>query len=123
MNLHLFSYPGDNGVRHIVDASRPPNSEDLLLSDGIKLAGKQTSTLLLLNKVDLLPPAHWEQRTAEFASLLPEATPLLISATRGEGKEQLLQLMLARLPEGPQYFPEDQITDLFERELAADLIR
>ena len=107
----------------IVDASHPPSSEDLILSDGIKLAGRDEATFLLLNKIDLLSPAHWEQRKLEFSALLPKATALVLSATRGEGKDELMQLMLDRLPEGPQYYPEDQITDLFERDLAADLIR
>jgi GTP-binding protein Era len=107
----------------IVDASHPPSSEDLILSDGIKLAGRDEATFLLLNKIDLLSPAHWEQRKVEFLALLPKATPLVLSATRGDGKDQLMQLMFDRLPEGPQYYPEDQITDLFERDLAADLIR
>jgi GTP-binding protein Era len=110
-------------VFFIVDASRPPNSEDLMLSEVIIKAGRQSATLLLLNKIDLISPQHWDQRKSEFTALLPEATPLLISAARGDGREQLLQLMFERLPEGPQYYPEDQITDLFERDLAADLIR
>ncbi|MCU0484681.1 MAG: GTPase Era [Anaerolineales bacterium] len=107
----------------IVDASRQPDSEDLILADGIRLAGRQAATFLLLNKIDLLSPARWEQRKDEFLALLPEAKPLFLSATRGEGKDELMQLMLDHLPEGPQYYPEDQVTDLFEREIAADLIR
>ncbi len=107
----------------IVDASRPPNSEDLMLAEYIVAAGRESAALLLLNKIDLLSSAHLVQRQSEFAALLPKATLLAISAVRGDGLEQLMRLMLDRLPEGPQYYPEDQITDLFEREIAADLIR
>lgn len=107
----------------LVDASRSPTSEDLILAEGIRTAGKQKDTLLLLNKIDLLGANHWELRKAEFAALLPGCTPVFLSATRGDGRETLVELMLARLPEGPRYYPEDQITDLFEREIASDLIR
>lgn len=107
----------------IVDASRPPTAEDLILAEDIKLADRQNATVLLLNKIDLVSSTHWDQRKTEFINLLPGATPLLISAARGEGQDQLMQLMLARLPEGPQYYPEEQVTDLFERDIAADLIR
>jgi GTP-binding protein Era len=49
--------------------------------------------------------------------------PITVSATRGDHLEQLLAAILERLPEGDPYFPPDQVTDLYERDLAADLIR
>lgn len=64
-----------------------------------------------------------ENTTTEFQSHLSRALPVAVSATRGDGIGELTQLLLARLPEGEPYFPGDQLTDLFERELAADLIR
>jgi GTP-binding protein Era len=49
--------------------------------------------------------------------------PLLFSATQGNGREELLRKIVESLPEGPRYFPEAEITDFFERDIAADLIR
>jgi GTP-binding protein Era len=46
-----------------------------------------------------------------------------ISATRGDGRRELLEALIACLPVRPPDFPEEQVTDLYEREIAADLIR
>jgi GTP-binding protein Era len=46
-----------------------------------------------------------------------------ISATRGDNRELLLQKILAHIPPSEPFYPEEQITDLFERDLTADMIR
>ena len=79
--------------------------------------------LLLLNKIDrvekstLLPLIERCQREGEFAEIIP------ISALKGNGVEDVLTAMIARLPEGPPLFPPDQITDQPERFLAAEIVR
>ena len=47
----------------------------------------------------------------------------MISAANGDNLDDLTSLIASHLPEGPAFFPEDQLTDLYEREIAADLIR
>jgi GTP-binding protein Era len=47
----------------------------------------------------------------------------MISAANGDNLDDLISLIASHLPEGPAFFPEDQLTDLYEREIAADLIR
>ena len=47
----------------------------------------------------------------------------MISSTLGDNLDQLVNKLITLLPEGPPFFPEDQLTDLYEREIAADLIR
>ena len=54
---------------------------------------------------------------------LPQAQALAVSALHGAGLDALRDALLEHLPEGEPFFPEDQTTDLYERELAADLIR
>ncbi|HWR37682.1 MAG TPA: GTPase Era [Clostridia bacterium] len=83
----------------------------------------KTKTFLLLNKVDLIEKEQllpmievWQQRHA-FDAVLP------ISAAKGVGLEDLLAEVVKALPDGPQYFPEDQVTDQPERFLAAEYIR
>ena len=63
------------------------------------------------------------QRQSDFQALLPSARQVFVSATRGDGCQELLSLIIDRLPNGPLYYPEEQVTDLYEREIAADLIR
>jgi GTP-binding protein Era len=76
-----------------------------------------------LNKLDAVPSELFEVNEAAFRQGLPPALALPISASRGDNLPELLETILQHLPEGPAYFPEDQLTDLYEREIAADLIR
>jgi GTPase len=78
---------------------------------------------LLLNKIDrvrkhlLLPLIDRWRREADFADIFP------ISAATGEGSADVVKSWLARLPEAPPYFPQDEFTDQPERFFAAELIR
>jgi len=107
----------------VVDASQVPDEEDQLLFKLLNRSSLQLPVLLVLNKTDLVQKEVLENTTSDFQSHLSKAQPVAVSATRGDGIGELIQLLLARLPEGEPYFPDDQLTDLFERELAADLIR
>jgi GTP-binding protein Era len=107
----------------IVDASQPPDEEDQLLAEHIAQLKRPVQTLVVLNKIDLVSQEQLPEAQAAYMDLLPQAHPLPISATRGDGMDTLLAEIIARLPENPPYFPEDQLTDLYERDIAADLIR
>jgi GTPase len=76
-----------------------------------------TKVDLLKDKSALLPLIEQYKAAHDFAEYVP------ISAVRGTGLEDLRQTILARLPEGPAYFPEDYVTDQPERFLAAELVR
>jgi GTP-binding protein Era len=105
----------------LVDASAKPTPEDRLVSERLGEAGRPV--LLALNKIDLVPEDQRAVRTAAYRALAPEALLLSLSAFTGEGCPQLLDELLARLPEGPPFYDTEQITDLYEREIAVDLIR
>ena len=76
-----------------------------------------------LNKVDATPAADVLRHTEAYTALLPGAAWLHLSATDGQGVAELLERLVAALPEGPRYYPPEQITDVFERNIAAELIR
>jgi GTP-binding protein Era len=77
-----------------------------------------------MNKSDLLQPDEVLPRTEAYRALLPEADEwILFSATEGEGREALYKMLVEALPEGPRYFPVDQVTDVYMRDLAAEMIR
>jgi GTP-binding protein Era len=106
----------------LADASRPFDPADADALRIIEPAG--APKLLVLNKVDLvkdkrqlLPLMDHYRQAAPFEELFP------VSAQTGEGTADLLRAILARLPEGPQYFPADFLTDQPERYLAGELIR
>ncbi len=68
--------------------------------------------LLVLNKNDLADSKTLAANKALFENLLPGARAVSISAQTGNGIENLLRVVRELLPEGPQYYPPDQITGL-----------
>jgi GTP-binding protein Era len=110
-------------ILFLVEANQPPNVEDRLLADTINRLRRPVQTLLVLNKIDLVEPAELDAHRQAYSSLVPHAVSIPVSASLATGLEFLLDEIIARLPEHPPFFPEDLVTDLFERDLAADLIR
>ena len=106
----------------IVDAKKKWDRDDGYVLDLAKKAG--TPVFLLLNKIDLLadkskllPLIAQFQTLHDFKEIVP------ISALKKKGLDDLLSCVLNALPNGPRYFPEDQITDQPVRFMAAELIR
>jgi GTP-binding protein Era len=124
----LAALPDADVVVWLVDASEPPTEEDRLvaaaLRDHLGATPAETAVLLALNKADLLPATTPEAELAQpFLELYPVTEWLKISATRGDNQTELLRRIIAHLPFGPRYFPEDQITDQQTRFIAAEFIR
>ncbi|MCA9873767.1 MAG: GTPase Era [Anaerolineales bacterium] len=107
----------------VVDASEEPGTGDEIISRQLAALGPHTPVILAMNKADRLTAEEVLPRTEAFRALLPNAPWILFSATEGNGRDELWQMILNALPEGPRYYPADQITDLFIRDLAAELIR
>jgi GTP-binding protein Era len=84
---------------------------------------KDIPVLLVLNKNDLADSKTLAANKALFENLLPNARAVSISAQTGNGIENLLRVVREMLPEGPQYYPPDQITESFERDIAAEMVR
>jgi GTP-binding protein Era len=76
-----------------------------------------------INKVDLVKGEGLDKRREEYQALLPQAEVVMLSAVSGQGLEELVTLLETHLPEREAEYPEEQLTDLYEREIAADLIR
>jgi len=107
----------------ILDGSAPPNQEDKIFGEALRELKQKPPVFLVLNKIDKLDSKELLDRTAQYQALLPDTTLIPISATAGDNLDQLESMVLEILPEGPLLYPEDQVTDLYEREIAADLIR
>jgi GTPase len=106
----------------IVDAKRKWDADDALVLDLTRKAG--TPVFLLLNKIDLLADKRdLLPLIAQFQSLHDFKEIVPISALKKKGLDELLQCVVRALPNGPRYFPEDQITDQPVRFMAAELIR
>jgi GTP-binding protein Era len=107
----------------LVDAANPPTNEDEIVASRLKAVRANSPILLALNKVDLISGDALDDRQAAFQALVPGAEPLRISAASRYGVEALVARMEALLPEGEPFYGEDEITDLYERDIAAELIR
>ena len=107
----------------LFDFSASPSEEDRLVSDRLSRVPGGPARLAAINKVDLAPKVERKKRSLAYRSLLPAWEFWEISASRGDDCDELLARLIELLPEGPAYFPEDQVTDSYERDIAADLIR
>lgn len=105
----------------LVEADGSSRSEDSYILKTLQRV--QSPVILVINKIDLIekPPLlllmDEYRQSYHFEALVP------ISALTGDGVDYLEKEILQRLPQGPQYFPDDQITDLTERFLASEVIR
>ncbi len=107
----------------VFDSSFPPSEEDHLFGKIIKEVKNQPAVFLALNKIDKVTSTELNERKDRYQALLPEAEIIPVSAITGENVDLLLAALKDSLPEGPQLYPEDQVTDLYERDIAADMIR
>jgi GTP-binding protein Era len=105
------------------DMSQPPTEDDDRVAERVQELSPKIRALVVLNKIDLLPPDEVLERQSAFETLIPDTEIHVISSTRGDGRDKLLDRMLELLPSGPRYYPEDELTDTYERDLAADLLR
>lgn len=103
--------------------SHPPDADDEQVARRVRALDHKPPTLIVLNKVDLVSPEELLERTQAYEALLPDTESFTTSATREDNLERLLQRVLESLPHGPRYYPDDEITDAYERDIAADLIR
>ncbi|MBR0661760.1 GTPase Era [Neoroseomonas oryzicola] len=87
------------------------------------LAKARGPVWLALNKTDLIPRERLLPLTAELNAILAFAETFMISAEKGDGLDRLQDKLAAAMPPGPYLFPEDELTDLPNRMLAAEIVR
>jgi len=115
--------PDADVVLFVADVSALPTDEDRLIAELIP-QHTQAPVILVLNKMDLLPPEKVQPHTEAYWALVPYHREWMMTiATQGVNLDELLALIVGALPEGPRYYPGDQVTDQTEREIAAELIR
>ena len=144
--------PDADVVVWVVDASRPPTNEDrevaavlalgqspglalgqspglaLGQSPGLALGQSPAPVILALNKCDLVAEPDVAAAYIALAPVPgevegPQAASVSVSATTGHNLDRLLAAIIAALPPGPRYYPEDAITDQQVRFMAGELVR
>src|SRR5512142_2662752 len=126
----FFNQEAEEAVRSndvvlwIVDATQPPHEDDQRIAALLKTLPARMPQVLAANKTDLLSAGQRDAAIAPYRELLrPDARVVAISALQSEGLPELISLLISLMPVRPPEFDEDQITDLYEKEIAADLIR
>jgi GTP-binding protein Era len=107
----------------LVDASYRPTKEDRQIAGLIARHGRGIPLILGLNKSDLVAQDERLERANAYLGLVQPLDWTFFSATEGENRDALLDMVIACLPVGPRYYPEEQVTDQTERAISAELIR
>lgn len=87
------------------------------------LAARNGKAWLVLNKSDLVPPARLLPLTADLNAIASFEHTYMVSAAHGDGLDVLLDALAGAVAEGPHLYPEDDLTDLPDRLLAAEIVR
>jgi GTP-binding protein Era len=127
----VATLPDADVVVFVVDAAREPNDEDRQIAALLR-RDRRAPVILALNKADLLDPTPSARgpgtgqaagRQAMYEALGPFDDSVLVSALKAQNLDGLLERIVARLPLGPRYFPEDEVTDQQVRFMSAELVR
>ncbi|HEX2905862.1 MAG TPA: GTPase Era [Phototrophicaceae bacterium] len=108
----------------VLDVSVEPQEGDKHIAATISRLRGETPVVLALNKADLLPNPNARQLNIEaYQKLAPHEGLLAISALDGQGVNDLLQQLMSHLPLGPRYYPADQVSEVNQRFIAAEVVR
>ncbi len=88
-----------------------------------RLKNVRSPVYLIINKIDKIHPDELLGIIEDYSTQMPFAQVIPISATEGNNVERLMDVLVSEMPEGPQYFPDDQVTDHPEYFIVSELIR
>jgi GTP-binding protein Era len=105
----------------VVDARRGLDADTRMILEGLR--ERRAKAALMINKLDLVPPPTTLPLIRELDQSGRFERVFIVSALTGDGCDDLLSWLLEVLPEGPWLFPEDQLSDLSQRAMAAEITR
>jgi GTP-binding protein Era len=108
-------------VVFMADASSPDDVSDKIILESLKK--KNLPSILAINKIDLVNKAKLLPLIEQWNEAYPFSAIVPISVLQRVQVDKLVAEMVALLPDGPQYYPEDSVTDMPERFIAAEMIR
>lgn len=111
-----------DAIIFMVDASEPLGGGDRYIAEHLKRVS--TPIFLVFNKIDLVEAGELVRLESQWQTLLPQVQAVChISALTSYNLDHLRGQILAVLPEGPKYYPDDMVIDQPERFIVAELIR
>ncbi len=105
----------------VLDATAGLGTADREIAE--RLAGERRPVCVVLNKIDLVPRPHLLPILAAVDQVLPGRDVVPVSATKGTNLDPLVGVIVRLLPEGPQLYDAETVTDQTERALARELVR
>lgn len=105
----------------MVDARRRVDDDTRAIVDSLKK--NKLAAVLVLNKIDLVKPEKLLELSAQLNALHDFSETFMLSASTGEGVKEFENRIAAQMPESPFMFPADQVSDLPNRLLAAEITR
>ena len=107
-------------ILYVTDVTEKPLS-DIVYPEKIKSSG--IPVIVAVNKIDLSNQEELEKIVESWHSFFTDSPVIPLSALKKFNIDALLEAVLSKLPEGPPYFPKDQLTDKYERFFASEIIR
>lgn len=107
----------------LLDSSAPFTDEDKLIAEKLKSIKKLPTVWMALTKCDLVNADTILERKRQALDLFPAKDILELSVQDKQGIDSLLSLIVENLPEGDFFYDPDTITDIYERDIAGELIR
>ncbi len=105
----------------VVEANAPPGRGDAYIAEFLEMI--ESPVFLVLNKVDLVAPEPLAKNISRYKELYSFDDHFTLSALKKINLERFVDVSLAIMPEGPQYYPPEMLTDQPEKFIAAEIIR
>ncbi len=122
MVKNAWSGAGEADAVVVVVDGRTGFTDDVTrIFEGLGAAGAQS--VLVINKIDLIPRERLLEISAAFNAAFPFAATFMISALKGSGTADLRKYLATRMPEGPWLYPADQVADVQLRFMASEITR
>jgi GTP-binding protein Era len=127
-------YKLQEAMMHSVDSALQDADLILYITDVVELFDKNSQYLekiislnvpriVVINKIDLSDEEKLNKLYSMWEEIMPGVQIVPVSALRNFNIDNLLKLILEKLPEGPAWFPKDQLTDRFERYFVTEIVR
>lgn len=110
-------------IMFMVEAQYAPGAGDTMIAAQIKEAAPDVPVMLVINKVDITPAEDLQKHVDAYLALVEPSDWVALSALKAKGLEDLHRRLINLLPEGPRYYPPEQVTDMYARTIAAEMIR
>jgi GTP-binding protein Era len=121
MNAFIsLSFDDADIILFVTDPYEPLGDQHNLLQ---RIAKHTSPVFAIINKTDMVTEEERNARVAELSTLLPEKKIYTVSALKGNGVQELMADIISALPEGPEFYPKDQLTDRPERFFVSEIIR